>query len=129
MEEAESFEDGSDVPEESSMSERDVHKLLRKLAMKVIRNTGLKCNYTLEDLFQDRFYIDIFKIKFPQFDYEDLESIVIDHQDRDLESIEIDKEIHMVRNLQSLINLLEEQILKMDMSHITAEEIINGNAE
>ena len=35
----------------------------------------------------------------------------------------------MAENIQALIDLLGEQILKYDLSHIKGEEIVNGNPE
>lgn len=35
----------------------------------------------------------------------------------------------MAENIQALIDLLSEEILKYDLSHIKGEEIVNGNPE
>lgn len=35
----------------------------------------------------------------------------------------------MASNIQTLIDLLGDQILKFDLSHIKGEEIVNGNPE
>ena len=35
----------------------------------------------------------------------------------------------MAENIQALIDLLSEEILKYDLSHIRGDEIVNGNPE
>lgn len=46
--------------------------------------------------------------------------------DDDEEVIEPEK---MAKAIQALIDLLEEEILNYDMSHINGAEIVNGNPE
>lgn len=63
----------------------------------------------------DAFYIQFFQAAFPEIDFNQLE--------------EATNEEEMASNIQMLINLLGQQILKYDLSHIRGEEIVNGNPE
>jgi len=42
---------------------------------------------------------------------------------------EAQTEEEMAENIQALIDLLSEEILKYDLSHIRGDEIVNGNPE
>ena len=66
-------------------------------------------------IFSDEFYIQFFQAAFPEIDFSQLTA----GQDVG----------EMAENIQALIDLLGEQILKYDLSHIKGEEIVNGNPE
>ena len=65
--------------------------------------------------FTDQFYIQFFKGAFPDIDFNSLE--------------EAQNEEEMADNIQALIDLLAEEILKYDLDHIKGEEIVAGNPE
>lgn len=65
--------------------------------------------------FSDQFYIQFFEGAFPDIDFSSLE--------------EAQTEEEMAENIQALIDLLSEEILKYDLSHIKGDEIVNGNPE
>ena len=65
--------------------------------------------------FSDQFYIQFFESAFPDIDFSSLE--------------EAQTEEEMAENIQALIDLLSEEILKYDLSHIRGDEIVNGNPE
>lgn len=65
--------------------------------------------------FSDQFYIQFFEGAFPDIDFSSLE--------------EAQTEQDMAENIQALIDLLSEEILKYDLSHIRGDEIVNGNPE
>lgn len=69
----------------------------------------------LELLYRDTFYIQFFKSAFPDFDFSPLE------ETNDMEQ--------MAANIQSLIDLLSQNILMYDLSHIQGEQIVSGNYE
>ena len=66
-------------------------------------------------LYSDAFYIQFFQAAFPEIDFNQLE--------------EATNEGEMAQNIQALIDLLGQQILKYDLSHIRGGEIVNGNPE
>ena len=55
----------------------------------------------MEQLFQDTFYIEYFKKKYPSFDYSNFDDVhsSLDEKDRDKESIEDDNKLRMIRNI------------------------------
>lgn len=63
----------------------------------------------------DAFYIQFFQAAFPEIDFSQLE--------------EGQNEQEMAENIQALIDLLGQQILKYDLSHIRGDEIVSGNPE
>lgn len=65
--------------------------------------------------FTDQFYISFFEGAFPDIDFSQLEEAKTDQE--------------MAENIQALIDLLSEDILKYDLNHIKGEEIVNGNPE
>jgi hypothetical protein len=65
--------------------------------------------------FTDQFYISFFEGAFPDIDFSQLEEATTDQE--------------MADNIQALIDLLSEDILKYDLNHIKGEEIVNGNPE
>lgn len=69
--------------------------------------------------FQHQFYIECFQMAYPSYDF----SPLIKATDEE-ESAE-----QMAECIQSLINLLAEEILVYDMNHIRGDEIVHGNAE
>lgn len=71
--------------------------------------------FTVSLLLSDAFYIQFFEAAFPEFDFNHIK--------------EATNEDEMARNIQDLIDLLGQQILKYDLSHIRGEEIVNGNPE
>jgi len=87
-----------------------------QLGNDILRNLGVQ--EPIEDLavfFSDEFYIQFFQAAFPDIDFSQLTA----GQD----------EQEMAENIQALIDLLGEQILKYDLSHIRGDEIVNGNPE
>lgn len=65
--------------------------------------------------FSDEFYIQFFQAAFPEIDFSQLTPA--------------QNEQEMAENIQALVDLLGEQILRYDLSHIKGEEIVNGNPE
>lgn len=65
--------------------------------------------------FSDQFYIQFFQHAFHDLDFGELE--------------EAQNEEDMAMNIQALINLLSNDILKYDLGHIRGDEIVAGNPE
>ena len=65
--------------------------------------------------FSDQFYIRFFEGAFPDIDFTTLEEANTDEE--------------MADNIQALVDLLAEEILKYDLNHIKGEEIVKGNPE
>ena len=86
------------------------------LGNQVLANLGVE--EPIDDVavfFSDQFYIQFFEGAFPDIDFSSLE--------------EAQTEEEMAENIQALIDLLSEEILKYDLSHIKGDEIVNGNPE
>ncbi len=91
-------------------------QVIIQLGNDILRNLGV--SEPIEDVavfFSDEFYIQFFQAAFPEIDFSQLTA----GQD----------EQEMAENIQALIDLLGEQILKYDLSHIRGDEIVNGNPE
>lgn len=71
--------------------------------------------HSLNNNCSDEFYIQFFQAAFPEIDFSQLTA------GQDVQE--------MAENIQALIDLLGEQILKYDLSHIKGDEIVNGNPE
>ena len=87
-----------------------------ELGNEVLQNLGVEDQ--IDDVavfFSDQFYIQFFESAFPDIDFSSLE--------------EAQTEEEMAENIQALIDLLSEEILKYDLSHIRGDEIVNGNPE
>lgn len=65
--------------------------------------------------YSDAFYIQFFQAAFPEIDFSRLEEATTEEE--------------MASNIQTLIDLLGQEILKYDLSHIKGEEIVSGNPE
>ena len=63
----------------------------------------------------DAFYIQFFENAFPDFNFSSL--------------AEAETEEDMAENIQALIELLQDEILNYDLSHIRGDEIVSGNPE
>lgn len=63
----------------------------------------------------DAFYIQFFENAFPDFNFSSL--------------AEAETEEDMAENIQALIELLQDEILNYDLSHIRGDEIVQGNPE
>lgn len=68
--------------------------------------------------FQHSFYIKCFEMAYPDFDFTGL----LDEEDEE-------DEAKMAEAIQALVDLLGQEILLQDMSHIRGDEIVNGNPE
>jgi len=93
-----------------------VIQTILELGNQVLANLGVE--EPIDDVavfFSDQFYIQFFEGAFPDIDFSSLE--------------EAQTEEEMAENIQALIDLLSEEILKYDLSHIKGEEIVNGNPE
>ena len=78
--------------------------------------TNLGVEERIEDVavfFTDAFYIQFFEAAFPNFDFGSLE--------------EAQTEEEMADNIQALIELLSQHILKFDLDHIRGQDIVEGN--
>ena len=69
--------------------------------------------------FQHQFYIRCFQMAYPAFDF----SSLLDETENS------EQPEKMAECIQALIDLLSQEILMFDMSHIRGDEIINGNAD
>ena len=65
--------------------------------------------------YSDQFYIHFFEVVYPQIDFQQLKGAQTIQEQGD--------------NIQTLIDLLGQKILKVDLEHIKGEEIVNGNPE
>lgn len=93
-----------------------VVQVIIQLGNDILKNLGVE--EPINDVavfFSDEFYIQFFQAAFPEIDFSQL-TAGKDEQE-------------MAENIQALIDLLGEQILKYDLSHIKGEEIVNGNPE
>ena len=93
-----------------------VIQTILELGNQVLGNLGVEDQ--IDDVavfFSDQFYIQFFESAFPDIDFSSLE--------------EAQTEEEMAENIQALIDLLSEEILKYDLSHIRGDEIVNGNPE
>ena len=74
-----------------------------------------QANISLLLFFSDAFYIQFFQSAFPDIDFSSLE--------------ETNNEEEMAMNIQTLIDLLSQEILRYDLSHIRGDQIVSGNPE
>ena len=90
--------------------------MIVQLGNDILKNLGVE--EPIDDVavfFSDEFYIQFFQAAFPEIDFSQLTA------GQDV--------AEMAENIQALIDLLGEQILKYDLSHIMGVEIVNGNPE
>jgi hypothetical protein len=93
-----------------------VIQTILELGNQVLANLGVEEPITdVTVFFSDQFYIRFFEGAFPHVDFSGLEEAQTDEE--------------MADNIQALIDLLSEDILRYDLSHIKGEEIVDGNAE
>lgn len=93
-----------------------VIQTILELGNQVLGNLGVE--EPIEDVgvfFSDQFYIQFFENAFPDIDFSSLE--------------EAQTEEDMAANIQALLDLLSDEILNYDLSHIRGSEIVQGNPE
>ena len=93
-----------------------VVQVIVQLGNEILKNLGVE--EPIEDVgvfFSDEFYIQFFQAAFPEIDFSQLTQGTSPQEVAD--------------NIQALIDLLSDQILKHNLSHIRGEEIVNGNPE
>lgn len=93
-----------------------VIQTILELGNQVLANLGVEEQINdVSVFFSDQFYIRFFEQAFPDIDFSSLD--------------EAQTEEDMANNIQALIDLLAEEILKYDLDHIKGDEIVAGNPE
>ena len=112
--------DEMDDEEDYELDQEQIIQTILILGNEIWKNFGQE--QELDDVrifFQHTFYIQCFQLAYPDFDFSGL-------MDEDEESVEPEK---MAEAIQALIDLLGNEILNYDMSHIRGDEIVSGNPE
>ena len=105
---------------EYEMDQEEVIKTILGIGNEIWRNFGQEGmieDYTV--FFQHQFYINCFQMAYPQIEFQGL-----------LDDVEQDQTAEkMGECIQALIDLLSEEILLFDLSHISGQDIVQGNAD
>lgn len=116
-------DDGDEIEGEEEEYEQDQQQVISAILVlgnEIWHNLGQEDDiYDYSVFFQHQFYIRCFQMAYPHFDFDGLFDDAEDEENPE----------KMAECIQSLIDLLSQEILDFDMNHIRGEEIVNGNAD